>query len=350
MIAAQNLAWIQLTPEATLEPELLICDCHHHLWDYPDSVPENQLRHQWVRHYMLTDMLQDIGKGHNVRETVVVESRTMYRNYGPKEYRPVGQTEFAQGIAAQAATGLYGQTLVAAGIVGYVDLALGDAVAPILEAHLIAGKDRFRGIRNVLTWHSGHVIESRIPGPDFITSPMFLKGFSCLHTYHLSFDTFIFHPQLAEMAKLAKAFPDTPIILEHFGGLLGIGPYVNKREEVFQSWKQGITALKEYPNVIMKMSGLGQLLNGFEWNKRAVPPGSEELAKTIKPYFDHCIESFGVSRCMLESNYPVDRISFSYTVLWNAFKRLTKEYTKSEKAALYRDNAVKLYRLPAVEG
>jgi L-fuconolactonase len=342
----QNLAWIKLTPEDALEPELPICDCHHHLWDYPDSLPENQLRHKWVRHYMLTDMLQDIGKGHNVRETVVVESRTMYRNYGPKEYRSIGQTEFAQGIAAQAATGLYGHTLVAAGIVGYVDLALGDAVAPLLEAHLIAGKDRFRGIRNVLTWHSGHEIESRISGPDFITSPLFLKGFSYLHKYNLSFDTFIFHPQLADMAKLAKAFPGTLIILEHFGGLLGVGPYLNKREEVFPSWKKGIAALKDYPNVIMKMNGLGQLLNGFEWNKRTVPPGSEELAKSIKPYFDHCIENFGVNRCMLESNYPVDRISFSYTVLWNAFKRLTKDYTKSEKAALYRDNAVNVYRLP----
>jgi predicted TIM-barrel fold metal-dependent hydrolase len=289
--------------------------------------------------------LQDIGAGNNVLQTVFIECRSMYRMDGPPEWRPVGQTEFVQGIAAQAASGLFGKTLAAAGIVGYVDLALGQAVAPVIEAHLMAGRNRFRGIRNVLTWHASPDIQSRVNSRDFQANPKFREGFAYLRKYNLSFDTFVFHTQLSDLIPLARAFPDTPIILEHLGCPLGIGPYSGQREEVFREWRKGIADIAVCPNVIMKISGLGQLLNGFNWHERPVPPGSEELARTLSPYVDHCLETFGIGRCLFESNFPVDRVSFSYTVLWNAFKRLTKGFSAGERAALFHDNAVRVYRL-----
>ena len=343
----QRETLLKSTGENPIDPGLPICDPHHHLWDHPDDFPKNSIRvsHRHVRHYLLKELLEDLGGGHNIVQTVFLECRSMYKKDGPLELRPIGETEFVQGIAAQSASGQYGNTSVAAGIVGFADLTLGSAVAPVLEAHLAASRERFRGIRYTSTWDGSKDIRSRVKTPTLFSNPKFREGFAYLHKYNLSFDAWLYHTQLMELAGLAKAFPDTHIILDHIGGPLGIGPYSGKREEVFQKWKQGITALSLCPNVVVKLGGLGMPLTGFDWHMRPTPLNSAELAEAMAPYYNFCIDHFGADRCMFESNFPVDRVSYSYTTIWNAFKRISKDLSSTDQAALFHDTAVKVYRL-----
>ncbi|MFC2005340.1 amidohydrolase family protein [Chloroflexota bacterium] len=332
-MATEREAWLALIVEDPMDPELPICDPHHHLWDRPDSC------------YLLEELLQDTGGGHHITQTVFVQCRSMYRKDGPLEMQPVGETEFVQGIAAQSASGQYGMTRVAAGIVGFADLTLGAAVAPVLEAHIAASRNRFRGIRYMCNWDASPEITSSVDNPKLLLDPKFREGFACLQDYGLSFDACLYHPQLMELVDLARTFPDIPIIVNHIGDPLGIGPYTGKREEVFQEWKHGIAALSTYHNVVMKLGGLGVPNRGFGWYERTTPPSSAELAEAMAPYYRWCIEQFGVDRCMFESNFPVDKVSYSYTVLWNAFKRISKDFSPEERAALFHDTAVKVYRL-----
>ncbi|MBI2328508.1 MAG: amidohydrolase family protein [Chloroflexi bacterium] len=326
-------AWLRLTIEDPIEPELPICDPHHHLWHRPDS------------RYLLEELLQDTGGGHNIVSTVFVQCRSMYRKDGPEEMRPVGETEFVQGIAAQSASGQYGMTRVTAGIVGFADLTLGAAVAPVLEAQIAASRNRFRGIRYISAWDASPEIVSHADRPGLLSEPKFREGLACLQKYGLSYDACVYHPQLMELVDLARAFPGIAIIVNHIGDPLGVGPYAGKRQEVFREWKRGMAALATCPNVVMKLGALGMPNRGFGWYQRATPPGSAELAEAMAPYYLWCIEQFGADRCMFESNFPVDKISYSYTVLWNAFKRLAKDFSAEERAALFHDTAVKAYRL-----
>jgi len=333
-MTTEREAWLMLTVEDPIEPDLPICDPHHHLWDYPTN------------RYLLEELLQDTGGGHHIVQTVFVECRSMYRKDGPPEMQPVGETEFVQGVAAQSASGQYGMTNVAAGIVGFADLTLGAAVKPVLEAHIAAGRNRFRGIRHISAWDASTEIESYMGTPrGLLLDVKFREGFACLQEYGLSFDVWLYHPQLMELVDLARAFPDIPIVLDHIGGPLGIGPYAAKPEEVFQEWKRGIAELATCPNVVVKLGGLGMRICGFGWHERATPPGSAELAEAMAPYYRWCIEQFGVDRCMFESNFPVDKMSYSYTVMWNAFKRMSKDFSPAERAALFHDTAVRVYRL-----
>lgn len=334
-MTAGHEAWLNLTKEDPIEPELPICDPHHHLWGLPRG------------HYFLEELLADISGGHNIIQTVFVECGAMYRKADLKEMQPIGETEFVQGIAAESASGQYGPTNVAAGIVGFADLTLGVAVAPVLEAHIAASRDRFRGIRYISAWHeSSDIVGSRFkPQRGILLDPKFREGFACLHKYKLSFDSWLYHTQLVELLDLAKAFPGTPIILNHIGGPLAIGPYAGKREEVLQEWKSKIAELAGYPNIVVKLGGLGMEIGGFGWHQRDVPPGSAELAEAMAPYYLWCIEQFGADRCMFESNFPVDKLSYSYTVLWNAFKRITKGFSPEDRRLLFHDTAAKVYRL-----
>ena len=343
--------WLRLSGEDPIDPDQPICDPHHHLWYYPDDLPESNVppfaRH--MRHYLLGELLGDTGGGHRIEQTVFMECRSMYRKEGPQELRPVGETEFVQGIATQSASGQYGNTAVAAGIIGFADLTLGSAVAPVLEAHIAASRNRFRGIRYASTWDASEDVRSRVfllgRTPKLLSDPKFREGFACLHKYDLSFDAWMYHKQLMELVDLAEAFPDTPIILNHAGGPLGIGPYAGQREEVFREWKQGIAALSLCPNVVMKLGGLGVPAAGFGWHDRPTPPNSAELAEAMAPYYSWCIDHFGADRCMFESNFPVDKLSYSYTTIWNAFKRLSKDLSSRDRAALFHDTAVNVYRL-----
>jgi L-fuconolactonase len=334
----QTHLWLDQVEEAPLEPALPIIDPHHHLWDYP-KVANGR--------YLLDELLADIRSGHNVVATVFMECGSMYRAGGPASLRPVGETEFVQGIAAMSASGTYGATRVAAGIVSFADLSLGAAVREVLEAHVRASPNRFRGIRHAAGWHSSDDIRKSHTNPPegLLLAKTFREGFAQLKTLGLSFDAWLYHPQLAELTDLARAFPDTTIVLDHFGGPLGIGPYAGKSDDVFNDWRKSIDELAKCPNVVAKLGGINMAINGFGWHKRAKPPTSAELVAATKRYYLHTIERFGVERCLFESNFPVDKASCSYAVLWNSFKRLTENFTAAEKAALFHDTAKRVYRL-----
>jgi predicted TIM-barrel fold metal-dependent hydrolase len=261
--------------------------------------------------------------------------------------RPVGEVEFANGVAAMAASGGYVKTQVCAGIVGYADLALGARVEPVLEAMITAGGGRFRGIRFISASHP----DDAARGSSVNRSAALLldgsvrEGFARLHPLGLSFDTFMYHTQLADLVNLARAFPDTPIVLNHVGGPIGIGPYAGRRDEVFAAWRAQITELAGCPNVHVKLGGLGMRLFGFDVHAGDLPPSSEQLAAAWRPYIDTCIAAFGPHRAMFESNFPVDKGSCGYQALWNAFKRIAAGASTDEKAALFAGTASRFYRL-----
>ena len=334
-----NAEWLAQVVEETLEPDLPICDPHHHLWEF---------KHERVAHrYLLDEILEDLNCGHNIVSTVFIECGSMIKTDGPVPMRMIGETEFVNGIAAMSAGGEYGTARVAAGIVGHADLCLGDDVAPVLAAHIKAGGGRFRGIRHSCTWDpSPDVPNARCEPPEHLyQQENFRQGFAQLAKHNMSFEGWCFHTQIKELTELAQAFPDTTIILDHFGGPLGIGPYAGKRNDDFAQWQTDVTELARCQNVVAKLGGINMELNGFGWHERDRPPGSEELMQATRPYNDHAIEQFGVDRCMFESNFAVDMCSCSYNVLWNSFKHLTADYTAGEKAALYHDTANRVYRL-----
>ncbi len=336
---ATNDEWLAQVVEETLEPELPICDPHHHLWEFNTT----RVAHR----YLLDEILADLNCGHHVVSTVFIECGAMVRAGGPLAMRMIGETEFVNGIAAMSASGLYGKARVAAGIIGHVDLCLGDAAAPVLEAHVQAGGGRFRGIRHSCTWDaSAEVPNARCDPPQHLYQlDDFRRGFAHLAHYDMSFEGWCYHNQIPELTELAQAFPETTIILDHFGGPLGIGPYAGKRDEAFAQWQTDITALAACENVVAKLGGINMELNGFGWHEQARPPTSEELMQATRPYYDFTIERFGPDRSMFESNFPVDMVSCSYNVLWNSFKRLTAGYSESEKAKLFHDTASRIYRL-----
>ncbi len=334
-----NKEWLALTVEETLEPDLPICDPHHHLWEF---------RHERTAHrYLLNDILADTNAGHNIVSTVFIECGSMYKTSGPEAMREVGETEFVNGIAAMSASGLYGETRIAAGIVGAADLLLGSAVGAVLDAHIAAGGGRFRGIRNQGAWHASEEIASGRSnrGEHHFLGKAFREGFAELAPRQLSFEGWCYHPQIVDLTDLARAFPDTTIILNHFGGPLGIGEFAGKREECFPAWQRDITELAGCQNVVAKLGGINMELNGYGWHEMARPPASEELMQATRPYYEHTIEAFGADRCLFESNFPVDMVTCSYNVLWNSFKRLTADYSADEKAKLFHDTANRVYRL-----
>ena len=324
----------KLAPETPLEPEMPICDAHHHLWERAGQ------------RYLVADFLADIATGHNVVATVAVECKAMYRKRGIDEMKPLGETEFLTAVANHAAADTGTGTIIAAGIVGFADLTLGDRVAPVLEAHVAASPGRFRGIRHSTTWDGSGALRNEAPR-GLMSEGSFRRGFACLKRYALSFDAWLYHPQLSEVVDLAGAFPDIPIILNHFGAPIGIGPYSNKRVDVFKAWREGILQVAAFPNVAVKLGGMGSERSGFDWHERAEKPCSIEVAASIKPYIEVCIESFGAGRCMFESNFPVEKRANSYVALWNAFKRVTATYSATERAALFHDTATRIYRLNA---
>ena len=327
--------WLAQYTEEIIDPTRPIVDPHHHLWD------RGGLR------YMIEEMCDDIASGHNIIATVYVDCRSMYRAGGPEAFRPVGEVEFANGVAAMAASGAYGKAAICAGIVSHVNLLLGDGAKPVLEAEIAAGNGRFRGIRHSSAWDAdpnvAHMYATRPKG--LLLDPAFRKGFACLAPLGLSFDAWLFHPQIGELTDLARAFPDTKIVLDHCGGPIGIGRYSGKREETFPVWKASIQQIAKCPNVVVKLGGLAMCLLGYDFHLRPKPPSSEQAAAAWRPYIETCIEAFGAERCMFESNFPVDMGSCTYAVLWNAFKRIAQGGSAGEKTALFSGTATKVYRL-----
>jgi predicted TIM-barrel fold metal-dependent hydrolase len=327
--------WLALRAEPILEPDLPIIDPHHHLWDRPG----------W--RYMHPEFFADLASGHNVIATVFVQARAMHRADGPEAIRPVGETEFVNGVAAMGASGIYGACRPCAGIVGHADLRLGAAVEPVLHAHLRAGGGRFRGIRHIVAWDADPTVLN--PGnpapPGLLADAAFREGFARLAPLDLSFEAWLYHPQIPELTALARAFPGTAIVLNHVGGPLGIGAYAGRHREIFPGWAASIRELATCPNVFVKLGGLGMRINGFGFEDKPLPPSSDDLGAAWKPYFDTCIEAFGAGRCMYESNFPVDKGSYSYPVFWNACKKLAAGASAPEKDALFRGSAARFYRL-----
>jgi L-fuconolactonase len=326
---SKNDDWLSLTREEIIEPNLPISDAHHHLRRYGEQT------------YLLPDFLNDVSQGHRIIQTVVIES-IFNRKAGPEsQIDPVEEIKYF--LSEIRKTPLHID--VAAGIVGYADLSLGEAVAEVLEAHISAGGNRFRGIRLML---------GKVPGSnlskteDLFLDSNFLRGLATLQKYRLSFDLLVRHHQLISVVQLANKFPDTPIIINHIGcpHFDGQG---EKRDETLDQWKKGISVLAELPNVYIKLGGLGMDWFGFGWDKQVIPPNSAVLANAMAPYYLFCIEKFGSRRCMFESNFPVDKRSYSYHILWNAFKEITRNFSGDERLWLFHNTAATIYKLKKAE-
>jgi predicted TIM-barrel fold metal-dependent hydrolase len=337
---AIRLDWLDRRKEPILDPELPIIDPHHHLWQRPG----------W--RYLLEDLLRDTGSGHNIVATVYMEARSMYRDQGPEDMRPVGETEFANGMAAMCSSGIYGKTKACAGIIGHADLTLGNRVEPVLAALKRAGGERFRGIRHGVSWDADPTIVNPASPvrAGLLADKKFREGITVLSRLGLSYDVSLYHPQVTELADLASAFPDLRIVVNHVGGVLGIGVYRGKRNEVFSRWAASIKALATRPNVYVKLGGLGQGYTGLGFNEESEPPSSEMVAARFRPYIETCIEAFGASRSMFESNFPVDKISYSYPIFWNACKLMAKGASSAEKTDLFAGSAARCYRLDGTFG
>lgn len=327
--------WLQLVKEEALEPGLPICDAHHHLWNFSD------------RRYVVEDYLRDIGVGHNILQSVFVECAAGYRQSGLDKLKPVGETEFVINLVKKN----HGRTRIASAIIGFADLTLGEEVAEVLEAHIAVGEGRFRGIRQQSIWDASPDVKPAWITPniknqkELLLDNKFREGFACLKRYGLSFDAWMYHTQLTELLDLAKHFQNTIIILNHAGTPLGIGPYAGNHDDVVAAWKRDIAALAKCDNVYIKLGGLGMPRCGFGWSVQKKPPDSIEVAMVTAPYYLWCIDKFGVDRCMFESNFPVDKQSYSYNIVWNSFKRMTNEFSSEERLALFYNNAMKVYRI-----
>ena len=328
--------WLAKWREEIIEPGLPIVDPHHHLIDRPESGT-----------YLLPDLLADIASGHNVVATVYLEWLSMYRADGPIEMRPVGEIEFANGVAAMCASGSYGKPRVCAGIVGHGELSLGAGVRRVLEAMIVAGGGRFRGIRYIASTDPDQAQwgATMVRPQGMLLDRRVREGFAQLAPLGLSFDAWVYHPQLPDVIDLARAFPGTQIVLNHVGGPIGLGRYKGKRDAVFADWSARIRKLASCPNVHVKLGGLGMKMFGFDLHAGALPPSSEQLAAAWRPYVETCIQAFGTKRAMFESNFPVDKGSYGYGAYWNACKRLAQGASAAEKADLFHDTASRFYRL-----
>lgn len=331
--------WLDLTREPIIDPDRPIVDPHHHLWRRPGN------------DYLLDDLWQDTGSGHRIDKTVFVECGACYREDGPEHLRCVGETEFVRDLAAASARAAgeraASERAVIAAIVARADLTRGDAVEEVLTAHLEAAGGLFRGIR-----HAG----ARDPDPQALTIPGrapeglygradFRQGMRRLGQLGYSYDTWHYHHQNRDFAALARAVPDTLMVLDHFGTPLGVGQYAGRREEIFQQWCADIREIAACGNVMAKLGGLAMPDNGFGWHTAAAPPNSDAFVAAQQRYYLHTIDAFGPDRCMFESNFPVDKRSLSYAVLYNGLKKIAARFTAAEQDAMFHGTATRVYRL-----
>src|SRR6202521_4144242 len=253
--------WLDRRKEPILEPALPIVDAHHHLWDRPG----------W--RYLLDELLADTNSGHDIVATVFVQARAMVRAVGAVEVGAAGETEFVNGVAAMSASGIYGKTKHCAGIVGHADLTLGSRVERVLAALIRAGGDRFRGIRHITAWDADASLRNPAYSPPrgLLGDKPFREGFAVLGRLGLSFDAWLYHPQIGELADLARVFPEIKIVLNHVGGPIGIGAYAGKHKEVFAGWAASIKALAACQNVCVKLGGLGMRMGGFGFHEQPEP-------------------------------------------------------------------------------
>jgi L-fuconolactonase len=326
--------WLALDTEAAVEPAVAIIDCHHHLWNRPECP------------YEADDLLHDLNAGHRVSATVFVECRSRYRAAGERMYRSLGETEFAAQAGDRSDKLAGHKTRLNAGIVGFVDLRLGkDLVESLLLLHLKLSRGRLRGIRNLSATAAEGPLDVAATQPSILMSDAFRAGFAALRPFNLVFDAWMFHTQLRDLVDLARTFPETAIVLNHAGGPTGVGPFSSCPKAAYRLWQDQLERVAACENISLKIGGLGMPHCGFGFHLQATPPSSDELAKAWRPVVEHCIQTFGPSRCMFESNFPVDKASCNYVTLWNAFKKLTRAYPESQRELLFSRTAARLYRL-----
>lgn len=322
--------------EEILDPDIGIIDAHHHLFDRPNAT------------YMFRDYLDDISAGHKILGSVYVETQSMARIDGPEWLRPIGEIEFANGVAAMSASGIYGPCKIAAAIVGYADLSLGDRVAETLDRAIAVSPDRFRGIRQIALAHPNEAVLRSLthrPHPDLLKSPGFRLGLRQLAQRGLTFDATVFHHQLPELGAIAAEHPDTIFVLNHMGLAMAMGMDEYGRSKIFREWRNALINIARNKNVFCKIGGLGSTYWGFEFNNRTDPASYRDLASVWGPYVETTIEAFGVDRCMMESNFPPDARSCGFVPLWNALKHIVREYTTDEKNSLFCRTASNVYRI-----
>lgn len=329
-----NDQWLATTVEEAFEPERPIIDTHHHLWDAPRP------------RYLLDEFLADADNGHQLEASIYVESRAMYRQQGSDAEKPLGETEFANGIAAMASSGAYGRARVCDGIIGFVDLRLPQA-GELLEKHMRIAGPRFKGVRNLSAWHPDPEVSttSIVYPKDLLRDPDFHRGLGALADLGLVFDAYMFHTQLDDLIELAQAFPQASLVLDHYGTPVGVGPFANQREAVFADWSANMARLAACRNVNVKLGGFAMRVTGFGFDKHDKAPSSDQLVQVWQPYFDRVVSLFGPERCMFESNFPVDKGSCSYTVLWNAYKKLTVNLPDTDRRLLLSETARRVYSL-----
>lgn len=332
--------WLARRTEDVLDPTRPIIDAHHHFWDRSAPYLEPQ------------QLVQDLRCGHDIRGTVYVECSSMYRADGDPRFASVGEVEYANGVAAIFASGYHGPTRACAGIVGRVDLTLGGFAEEVMRACIACAPDRFRGIRQMAAWDASPEVNTlmRPPPKDLMQDPRLRDGFARLSPLGLSFDAWVYHPQLPQLIDLIDEFQDTRVIIDHVGGFVATGPYASRKDKCVRKWQAALGALAQRPNVFVKIGGLNMRMHGCDFIDREMPPTSEELATAWKSHVQTCIDIFSPRRCMFESNFPPDKCGVSARVLWNTFKRLTANYSEDEKGCLFSGTAIHAYRLPTMFG
>lgn len=330
--------------EDPIDPGQPIVDAHHHLYDRPN------LR------YLLDEFKADLRSGHNIRATVFVQARSMYRVDGPEALRPVGETEFAKEVADTCEADPECETRVCAGIVCHADLTLSENIKGVLREHVIAAggveSGRLRGVRHIAAWDPDpELLNNAYPTTaDMLESERFRAGFATLAEFGLTFDAWLYYHQIDRLTALARSFPQIPIVLDHCGGILGVGDYTARRADVFDGWSRALRVLATCDNVAVKLGGLGMPISGLARVEQERRSNSSELCAAWRPWMETCIEIFGTARCMFESNYPADRDSHAYGTGWNAMKRLASGASGSERDDLFWRTATKFYRLGLPNG
>jgi predicted TIM-barrel fold metal-dependent hydrolase len=323
--------WLALGKEAPIDPEIDIVDSHMHLWDFSNPP------------YYADSYICD-AQSAGISSSVYVDCTMAYREDGPAALVPVGEVEFAceQGKSSVRDVG------VAAGIIGWADLTLGKDVGPVLDALEIAGNGHFRGVRTRATYDPDPAAGygAMGVGPGLMLRDDFRQGVEQLYARGHVLDLYAFHTQLHEVADLAQAFLDLPIILNHIGGPLGIGHYADIGDQVFADWKEGIAKVASCPNVSVKIGGFAiSRIAIVPMQKRERPFSSLEIAAICKPWVDHCLVAFGAQRCMFGSNFPVDKVAMPMLTLVNAMKHLTEHLPVSDRKDFFASNARRIYKI-----
>lgn len=335
----ERFDWLAQTVENAIDPRRPIVDAHHHLWDRGGST------------YLAPELLADLTGSHNIVRTVFVECLAEYDTSRPAGFEPVGETEFVRRQIAETESVGDGTGPTIGAIVGHADMMLGERVADVLAAHVEAGDGFFRGIRHATSWDPSDEIRAGHSRPfeQMMGTPEFQAGVRTLASMDLSFDAWLFHTQLDELGALADAVPEATIVLDHLGGPLGIGPYGRDRESARAQWRAALERVAQRLNVVVKIGGIGmEMYYGMGWHERPAPPGSEEVAAHWTDDVRFCIDTFGPDRSIAESNFPVDRSSLPYPVLWNALQIMTSGYSDDEQDRIFSGTAIDVYRLPTL--